>query len=87
MAWKINYEGETYREVELTLAQAEQVEQLVGTTWLRISPMSSARHAKALLACSRTLLERAAQLFDDGEPCAAGVCISGVIGCFGSVRS
>jgi acyl-CoA dehydrogenase len=28
-------------------------------------------HAKALLACSRTLLERAAQLFDAGAPCAA----------------
>jgi acyl-CoA dehydrogenase len=28
-------------------------------------------HAKALLACSRMLLERAAQLFDAGAPCAA----------------
>jgi acyl-CoA dehydrogenase len=28
-------------------------------------------HAKALLACSRQLLERAAQLFDAGAPCAA----------------
>ena len=28
-------------------------------------------HAKSLLACSRTLLERAAQLYDAGNPCAA----------------
>jgi acyl-CoA dehydrogenase len=28
-------------------------------------------HAKALLACARTLCERAAQLYDRGEPCAA----------------
>jgi acyl-CoA dehydrogenase len=28
-------------------------------------------HSKSLLACSRTLCERAAQLYDRGEPCAA----------------
>lgn len=34
----------------MTIEQAEQVETLTGTTWLRINPYASAKHAKALLA-------------------------------------
>jgi hypothetical protein len=48
--WKIDYEGEVYREGDLTLDQIEQVEELTKTTWLHIAPLRSAKHAKSILA-------------------------------------
>lgn len=48
--WRIEFDGHVLRESELTIEQAEQVESLTGSTWLRINPYTSAKHAKALLA-------------------------------------
>jgi hypothetical protein len=50
VAWRIRYEGQVYREADLTLGQAEQIETMVDATWARISPLHSAKHAKAILA-------------------------------------
>lgn len=50
MAWKLTYDGEVYREVDLTLAQAEAIEEKTGTTWRVLNPLHSAKHAKVVLA-------------------------------------
>lgn len=50
MAWRIEFDGHVLREADMTIGQAEQVETLTGTSWLRMTPYTSAKHAKALLA-------------------------------------
>lgn len=50
MAWRIEYEGQVYREVDLTLDQAEQIQNITGTDWGQLHPLTSASHAKATLA-------------------------------------
>lgn len=49
MPWRIQYDGHTLREGDITLAQAEHVEELTGESWLRINPYRSARHARAIV--------------------------------------
>lgn len=50
MAWKITYEGEVYRDGDLTLDDAERLEDLCGTSWQRIDPLYWGVHAKRLTA-------------------------------------
>lgn len=50
MPWQITWEGHVHRENDLTLAQAERIEELIGESWLNIAPLRSAKHAKAILA-------------------------------------
>lgn len=49
MAWKITWEGEVYREADLTLGQVERIEQVARTTWRQVHPLFSAQHAIAIL--------------------------------------
>lgn len=49
MAWRLEFEGEVYREVDLTLDQVERIEEITKDSWLRIAPLKSAKHAKAIL--------------------------------------
>lgn len=49
MPWKLTYEGAEHREDDLTIAQAERIEALIGESWLGIVPLRSAKHAKAIL--------------------------------------
>lgn len=60
MAWKFSAFDETFREVELTLGQAERIESLmafvdaksnaVRPTWIEINPARSARAAACIAA-------------------------------------
>lgn len=50
MAWKITYEGEVYRDGDLTLDDAERLEELCGTSWQRIDPLYWGAHAKRVTA-------------------------------------
>lgn len=49
--WKIDpVLGECWREGDLTLAQAEQIEDLVGKSWASIHPANSAKVARRIVA-------------------------------------
>lgn len=50
MPWRINFEGEVYREGDLTLEQCGQVERLTDRSWLHINPLKWAQDAIAILA-------------------------------------
>lgn len=50
MPWRIEYDGHSLREGDITLAQAEQIETMTGVSWLRLNPIASAKHARAVLA-------------------------------------
>lgn len=51
MPWRIEFEGEVYREGDLTLGQVGQVERLLeGRSWLHIHPVRYAQDAVAVLA-------------------------------------
>ncbi len=50
MPWQITYGGATYRESDLTLGQCEALEELVGSSWLSLNPLRSAKHARILTA-------------------------------------
>lgn len=48
--WQFTLNGEKYREAELTMKQAERIEDLLGLSWLNISPVAYARQARVVLA-------------------------------------
>jgi hypothetical protein len=48
--WRIDYEGEVYREGDLTLDQIGKVERLTEKSWLHIQPIRFAGDAIATLA-------------------------------------
>ena len=48
--WRLTYQGGSYRESELTLDQAERIEELLGLSWLQINPLRSAKQARGILA-------------------------------------
>lgn len=48
--WQITFEGRVHREDDLTIDMAERIEELVGESWLRLVPLRSAKHAKAILS-------------------------------------
>lgn len=50
MPWRIDFEGEVYREGDLTLEQCGQVERLTDRSWLHINPIKFAGDAVAVLA-------------------------------------
>lgn len=50
MAWRITYEGEVYRDGDLTLDDAEKLEELCGTSWQRVDPLYWGVHAKRVTA-------------------------------------
>lgn len=50
MPWRIEWDGEVYREGDLTVDQAEQIVELTGTSWQYTHPATSPKHAKAVIA-------------------------------------
>lgn len=50
MAWVLSFDGQVYREADLTIDEAERMETATNTTWRFINPLRSAGHAKAILA-------------------------------------
>ncbi len=50
MPWRIDFEGEVYREGDLTLEQCGQVEKLTDRSWLHINPIRFAGDAIAILS-------------------------------------
>lgn len=50
MAWRITFDGEVYREGDLTIGQAEVIEKETGLTWRQLNPLRSAACASAILA-------------------------------------
>jgi hypothetical protein len=50
VAWKFTVFDETFREAELTLGQAERVEDLLGKNWSEVHPLRSAKAARRLAA-------------------------------------
>lgn len=50
--WAIEYEGETFTQDDLTLAEARTVEKETGGTWAFLNPAGSAQHCIAVVvAC------------------------------------
>jgi hypothetical protein len=49
MAWVLTFDGQVYREADLTIDEAERIETATSTTWRSISPYRSAKHARAIL--------------------------------------
>jgi hypothetical protein len=49
VAWVIKFDGEVYREADLTIDEAERMEIATNTTWRFINPIRSAGHARAIL--------------------------------------
>jgi hypothetical protein len=48
--WRIDFEGEVYREGDLTLEQCGQVERLTDRSWLHIQPIRFAGDGIAIIA-------------------------------------
>ena len=49
MPWRIDFEGEVYREGDLTLDQCGKVERLTDRSWLHINPIKWAQDAIAIV--------------------------------------
>lgn len=49
MAWILTFDGQVYREADLTIDEAERIENATQTTWRSINPIRSAKHARAIL--------------------------------------
>lgn len=47
--WRITFDGQVYREVDLTIGQTERIEAVLATTWRTINPLRSATHAAGIL--------------------------------------
>ena len=69
MAWVLTFEGEVYREADLTLDEAERMEAATNTTWRFINPLRSAGHARAIL---QTLLVTRAGMAEDAAKAKVG---------------
>jgi hypothetical protein len=63
MPWRIDFEGEVYREGDLTLDQCGKVERLTDRSWLHINPIKFAGDAVAILAVMHA--ERTGKPMDD----------------------
>lgn len=50
MAYKITIDGESWITEELTLDEACAVEEETGASWHTMQPLTSAKHAKAIMA-------------------------------------
>ena len=62
MAWVLKFDGQVYREADLTIGEAEDIEDVASTTWRQINPLRSAKHARSIL---QVLLESRAGLSAD----------------------
>lgn len=49
MAWKLDLDGVSLREDELTVGECENIEKLTGESWHTIHPLRSATHAAAVI--------------------------------------
>ena len=49
MGWRIEFEGEVYREGGLTLELCERIEVESGQSWVFIDPLNSAKQARIVL--------------------------------------
>lgn len=49
MGWRIEFEGEVYREGSLTLELCERIEEATGKSWVFIDPLNSAKQARVVL--------------------------------------
>jgi hypothetical protein len=49
MAWVLKFDGQVYREADLTIDEAERIENVTESTWRAINPIRSAKHARAIL--------------------------------------
>lgn len=63
MPWQVTYLGETYRESDLTIGQCEQLEEMIGLSWLSLNPLRSAKQARILTAF--LVSERTGRPFDE----------------------
>ncbi len=54
MPWTITFEDHVYRENDITIGQAERIEDLIGDNWARIAPLRSAKHARSILTVFHT---------------------------------
>jgi hypothetical protein len=63
MPWRIDFEGEVYREGDLTLNQCGKVERITDRSWLHINPIKWAGDAVAILAVLHS--ERTGKPLDD----------------------
>lgn len=50
MPWQIRYNDKVYREGDLTIDDAEEIERRLGATWAELNPLRSAKHAKVIAA-------------------------------------
>lgn len=48
--WKIEHDGETFTEEDITLGEARLVERMCGTNWGLLNPVSSASECMAIIA-------------------------------------
>lgn len=48
--WRLTWADQVYDEDDLTIAECEAAEDLLGLSWLRINPISFAKHARGVLA-------------------------------------
>ncbi len=55
MPWRIDFEGEVYREGDLTLDMCGKVEKLTERSWLNINPIQWAGDAVAILAVMHSI--------------------------------
>lgn len=60
-SWRIDFEGKTYREADLTLNDVERICDVTGTDWVQVHPLRSPAHLKAVLGL---FLERGGESFD-----------------------
>lgn len=63
MGWVLRWQGETYREGDITIGQAEQIEKLIGENWFGINVLRTAKHALSVLAVMHT--HRTGRPFDE----------------------
>jgi hypothetical protein len=45
----LTFDGQVFREADLTIDEAERIELATGTSWRFISPLKTAGHARAIL--------------------------------------
>lgn len=69
MAWVITFDGQVFREADLTIDEAERMEIATNTSWRFINPLRSAGHARAIL---QTLLETRTGLSADDAKAKVG---------------
>jgi hypothetical protein len=49
VAWVLTFDGQVYREADLTIDEAERIENATKMTWRSINPYISAKCARAIL--------------------------------------